>query len=37
MDVSTDSDVVSLSSYVWGPDAIFQARRIAARVPGIGL
>ena len=33
MDVSTDSDVVSLSSYVWGPDAIFQARRIAARVP----
>jgi osmotically-inducible protein OsmY len=35
VDVVADDGVVRLSGYVWSADAIYQARRITARVPGV--
>jgi len=35
VDVSVDNGVAHLSGYVWSTDAIYQARKIAMRVPGV--
>ena len=35
VDVRVDRGVTQLSGYVWGVDAIYRARRIAAGVPGV--
>ncbi|MBV8146252.1 MAG: BON domain-containing protein [Gammaproteobacteria bacterium] len=35
VDVHVDKGVARLSGYVWSTDAIYQARKIALRVPGI--
>jgi BON domain len=35
VDVRVDNGVAHLSGYVWSTDAIYQARKIAMRVPGI--
>jgi osmotically-inducible protein OsmY len=35
VDVSVNGSVASLSGYVWTADAIYRARQIAIRVPGV--
>jgi hypothetical protein len=35
VDVRVDDGVADLSGYVWSADALYQARRIAANVPGV--
>jgi hypothetical protein len=35
VDVTVDNGVAHLSGYVWGADAIYQARKIARNVPGV--
>lgn len=35
VDVRVDDGVANLSGYVWSTDALYAARRIAARVPGV--
>jgi BON domain len=35
VDVRVDNGVAHLSGYVWSTDAIYQARKIALKVPGI--
>jgi hypothetical protein len=35
VDVSVDNGVAHLSGYVWSTDAIYRARTIASKVPGI--
>jgi hypothetical protein len=35
VDVSVDNGVAHLSGYVWSTDAIYRARTIAGKVPGI--
>lgn len=35
VDVSVDNGVAHLSGYVWSTDAIYQARKIAMKVPGV--
>ncbi len=35
VDVRADEGVVSLSGYVWSPDALYRARQIARDVPGV--
>ena len=35
VDVSVDNGVAHLSGYVWSTDAIYQARKIALKVPGV--
>jgi len=35
VDVSVDNGVANLSGYVWSADAIYQARLIASRTPGV--
>jgi osmotically-inducible protein OsmY len=35
VDVRVDQGVADLSGYVWSSDAIYQARRIAHKVPGV--
>jgi len=35
VDVRVDDGVANLSGYVWSTDALYQARRIAAHVPGV--
>lgn len=35
VDVQVDQGVAQLSGYVWSTDAIYRARTIATRVPGV--
>jgi osmotically-inducible protein OsmY len=35
VDVHVDNGVANLSGYVWSTDAIYAARKIARKVPGI--
>lgn len=35
VDVQVDNGVAHLSGFVWSADAIFQARKIALKVPGV--
>jgi BON domain len=35
VDVSVDNGVAHLSGYVWSTDAIYRARKIAMKVPGV--
>jgi osmotically-inducible protein OsmY len=35
VDVSVENGVAHLSGYVWSTDAIYAARRIAGKVPGV--
>jgi osmotically-inducible protein OsmY len=35
IDVRVDGGVADLSGYVWSADALYQARQIAAAVPGV--
>jgi len=35
VDVRVDNGVAHLSGYVWSTDAIYQARKIAMKIPGI--
>lgn len=35
VDVTVDNGVAHLSGYVWSTDAIYQARKIAMKVPGV--
>jgi osmotically-inducible protein OsmY len=35
VDVRVHSGVVHLSGYIWGSDAVFRAKQIAAKVPGV--
>jgi osmotically-inducible protein OsmY len=35
VDVRVRSGVVHLSGYIWGSDAVFRAKQIAANVPGV--
>ena len=35
VDVRVDNGVAEISGYVWSTDAIYQARKIAMKVPGI--
>jgi len=35
VEVTADGGVVQLTGFVWTPDAIYQAKRIARSVPGV--
>jgi osmotically-inducible protein OsmY len=35
VDVTVDNGLAHLSGYVWSTDAIYQARKIAMKVPGV--
>ena len=35
VDVNVRNGVVTLSGYIWDPQAIYRAQKIAARVPGV--
>jgi osmotically-inducible protein OsmY len=35
VEVNVDSGVAYLSGYVWSADALYQARKIASRTPGV--
>ena len=37
VDVRVDSGVVQLGGYIWSSEALYRAKQIAARVPGVTL